>query len=83
MTEQTAKITLIKRTAPRCPGCIMQALQLDGEGISYETIDITDTPSAIDEYNLTAVPVLLIDKPNGERIRIDGFRPAEEVKALL
>lgn len=83
MAEQQAKITLIKRTVPRCPACQMTALQLDGEGIKYDVIDITEQPEAIEKYDLTGVPVLLIDKPDGERIRLDGFQPADKVKALL
>lgn len=61
----------------------MTALQMDGEGIEYEALDITEQPELIDEYNLTAVPVILVDKADGERVRLDGFQPAEKIKALL
>lgn len=77
------KLTLIKRTVPRCNACAIMAAQLDGEGIEYETIDITETPSAIEEFGLTAVPVMIIREEDGGLIRLTGMQPIDEIKALL
>lgn len=82
-TNRPTKVTLIKRSFPACPGCRMTQLQMDGEGIEYEALDITDQPHLIDEYNLSAVPVLLIEKPGEERVRLDGFQPADVIKSYL
>ena len=77
------KLTLIKRSAPNCPACNMMQAALEGEGIPHETIDITTNPDAIEAYNLTGVPVLLIEDDNGEHIRLTGFQPVEHIADLL
>lgn len=61
---------------------IMQA-QLDGEGIPHETIDISEQPDAVEKYNLTCVPVLIIEDDNGKHIRLTGLQPVERIAELM
>lgn len=77
------KLTLIKRSAPRCGSCEMMQAALEGEGIPHDIIDITTEPDAIEAYNLTGVPVLLIEDDAGEHIRLTGFQPVEHIADLL
>ena len=80
----TNKLTLIKRTDPICPACITMANILEGEEIPFDTIDITDAPEAIEEYDLTGVPVMIIRDNDGEITdRLVGVHPADAVKAKL
>jgi glutaredoxin len=83
MANNTAKLTLIKRSTPACPACNIMKAQLDGEGIEYETIDITHQPEKVSELNLTGVPVLMIERDNGSMVRLHGVQPIDEVKALI
>jgi glutaredoxin len=77
-----AKVTLIKRSSPICPGCIVMQTQLEGEGIPHEVIDITTTPEAIEDYGLTGVPVILVDN-DGELSRFDGMAPVDKIKEAM
>ncbi len=52
---------------------------LDGEGIEYSTIDLTEEPEAQDTYGVTGIPALVI---NGE-IKFTGVTPIEEITAAL
>lgn len=81
--NMTKKLTLIKRSTPLCPQCIMMQQALDNEKIPYESIDIAKEPEAIEKYNLSSVPVLLIEEENGEQIRLNGLQPVELVKTFL
>lgn len=78
-----AKLTLIKRSTPICPACNMMKAQLDGEGIPHDVIDITDTPEAIEQYDITGVPVLIIEREDESIVRMSGYVPVEDVKELL
>lgn len=80
----TKKLTLIKRTTPICPACMAMANMLDAEGVEYETIDITENPEAVEKYDLTGVPVMLIRGSDGEITdRLVGVHPVDAVKAKL
>jgi glutaredoxin len=78
-------VTLIKRSQPACPACNVMQAMLNGEGIEHETIDITDTPEAIEEYGLTSVPVTLVESSEAGRgtIRFIGVQPIEEIKEAI
>lgn len=78
-----AKLTLIKRSVPKCGGCEIMRAQLDGNNVPYETIDITEDPSAIETYNLSSVPMLIIEKDNGATVRLSGVQPVDHVMALM
>lgn len=77
------KLTLIKRSFPACPACNVMQAQLEGEGIPYDTIDITEEPDAVEKYDLTGVPVLIIDGDDGEHIRLTGLQPVERIAELM
>ena len=78
-----SKLTLVKRSQPICPACIAMQTALDGAGIPYDTIDITEQPDATERYDLTAVPVLLIDRDNGEQLRLTGVQPIDKITELM
>ena len=76
------KLTLIKRSIPMCPQCnVMQSI-LENEGIEFDTIDITKDTDAIEKYNLSSVPVILINDGVTE-IKLNGVQPIEVIKELL
>lgn len=72
------KLVLIKRSAPACPACITMQFALENANIPFDTIDITEKPEAIEEYNLASVPVILIDG-----VRLNGIQPIEIIKEFL
>ncbi|MEK4025292.1 glutaredoxin family protein [Sporosarcina sp. FSL W7-1283] len=78
----TNKLTLIKRSAPTCPQCITMQLALEDANIPFNTIDIAKEPEAIEKYDLSSVPVLLIDN-GGKTIKLNGVQPVEVIKEFL
>lgn len=84
MSNSTAnKLTLIKRSTPMCPDCIKMQLILENEGIPFDTIDIAVETDAVERYDLSSVPVLLIDGGEGRQIKLNGIQPVEVIKELL
>lgn len=77
-----AELTLIKRTTPACPACNAMQAQLDGEGIEYNVIDITEQPDFIETLGITSVPVLFIENSPGVK-QLNGMQPIEKIKELL
>lgn len=76
------KLTLIKRSTPMCPDCNKMQFILDMENIEYDVIDITVDTDAVEKYDLTSVPVMLINDDVSE-IKLIGVQPIEVVKELL
>lgn len=76
------KLTLIKRSTPMCPQCNTMQFILEGEGIPFDTIDIAQDTEAIEKYDLSSVPVLLVDS-DGTQIKLNGIHPIEVIKELL
>ena len=76
------KLTLIKRSTPICPNCNTMQFILDNEGIQYDIIDIAVDKDAIEKYDLTSVPVLLIDD-DGQQIKLNGIQPVDLIKEFL
>lgn len=77
------KVTLIKRSRPACPACNTLKAMLDGEGIEHTTVDITADKGAIDKYDVTSVPTLVIERDNGSTVRMYGVQPAEAIKEAI
>ena len=76
------KLTLIKRSTPICPMCNTMQFILEEEGIPFDTIDIAVDTDAIEKYNLSSVPVILIDSDEGQ-IKLNGVQQVEIIKELL
>lgn len=76
------KLTLIKRSNPICPQCNKMQNILEGEGIPFDTIDIAKDSDAIEKYNLSTVPVILIDSDEGQ-LKLNGIQPIEVIKEFL
>lgn len=76
------KLTLIKRSSPICPQCNIMQLVLEEEGIPFDTIDIATDTDAVEKYNLSGVPVILINDGDTE-VRLNGVQPIEVIKELL
>jgi glutaredoxin len=77
-----AKVTLIKRSSPVCPGCNIMKTMLDGEGIPHEVIDITTNPEAIEQFDLTAVPVIRVVTSH-DTVQFNGVTPIEVIKEAM
>lgn len=84
MTNPTKnKLTLIKRSTPMCPACNTMQFILESEGIPFDIIDIAVDTGAVEKYNLSSVPVLLIGEDGGSQIKLNGIQPVEVIKELL
>lgn len=81
--EYSNKLTLIKRSAPICPNCITMQLALEEANIPFDTIDIAKETDAVEKYELSSVPVLLIEDDSGNAIKLNGVQPVEVVKEFL
>lgn len=78
-----SKLTLIKRSIPACPNCTTMQLALENAGIPFTIIDIAKEPEAIEKYDLSSVPVMLIEDVDGKTIKLNGVQPVEAVKEFL
>ena len=76
------KLTLIKRSTPRCPACETMQFILQEEGVPFDTIDIAKDTDAVEKYGLSSVPVILIDSDEGQ-LRLNGVQPIEVIKEML
>ena len=76
------KLTLIKRSNPICPACNQMQFILEAEEIPFDTIDIAIDTDAVEKYNLSSVPVILISDGETE-VRLNGIQPVEVIKELL
>lgn len=79
----TNKLTLIKRSTPVCPACNTMQFILENESIPFDVIDIAEDMDAVEKYNLSSVPVLLINGDDGSQIKLNGIQPIEVIKELL
>lgn len=78
----TNKLTLIKRSTPICPQCNIMQLVLEEEGVEFDVIDIAIDTDAIEKYDLSSVPVILIQ--DGENtLKLNGIQPIQLIKELL
>lgn len=81
MNTPTAVVTVYTR--PACQQCRMTYLALDKKGISYETVDITISPEALEyiteELGYSQAPVLVVN--TDEENHWSGFRP-DKIDAL-
>ncbi len=77
------KVTLIKRSFPVCPACNVMQAALEGEEIHHEVIDITESPEAIKEYDLTGVPALIIEREGKGTVRLFGLQQINTIKEAL
>lgn len=77
------KLTLIKRSTPICPNCNTMQLMLKDANISFDEIDTAKDVEAIEKYDLSSVPVLLIHDDNGGCTRLNGIQPVEVIKEFL
>lgn len=83
MKSYTKKLTLIKRSAPMCPDCNTMQFILENEGIPFEVIDIAKDKGAVDKYDLSSVPVLLVHESEDDYIRLNGIQPPELIKEFM
>ena len=76
------KLILIKRSIPICPACNKMQFILEANEIPFDTIDISKDAEAIEKYDLSSVPVILVDG-GGTQIKLNGIQPVEVIKELL
>lgn len=81
--SNTNKLTLIKRSTPICPQCTVMQNMLEDAKISYDTIDIAQNPEAIEKYDISSVPVLLINDEDAGQIKLNGIQPVELIKEMM
>jgi thioredoxin 1 len=79
-----AIITIRKFSKPNCRPCAALAnyigdIDLFNAGATLVNIDITEQPEVIDQYGLTSVPVLVMERNGVEVGRIVGLVGTEEI----
>ncbi|MEM5009419.1 thioredoxin family protein [Niallia taxi] len=69
---------IIKLEQPNCRNCGYVAKFLESNGVSYQTIDVTEQPDKAVKYGIMSVPVtILLDESENELKRSIGFKPDE------
>jgi thioredoxin 1 len=79
-----AIITIRKFSKPNCRPCAALAnyigdIDLLNAGATLVNVDITEHPEVIDQYRLTSVPVLVMERNGVEVGRIVGLVGTEEI----
>jgi thioredoxin 1 len=79
-----AIITIKKFSKPSCRPCQALAnyigeIDLFNAGATLVNVDITEQPEVIDQYGLTSVPVLVMERNGVEVGRITGLVGTEEI----
>lgn len=69
--------TVTVYSKPACPQCTMTYRALDSQGVTYEVVDVTEKPAALEfvtnELGYMAAPVVVVDdEPENHW---SGFRP--------
>ena len=73
-------ITLRRFTAPWCAPCkmlapVIKSLEPHFPDVTFETIDIDESPELAHEYHVRSVPTVLILKDGAEVERLVGTNP--------
>ena len=67
-------------TKPSCPQCDATKRWLDKNGITYSTIDVTESAEDLsyikDELGYIGAPVVLVDDDEGGFTHWSGYRPS-------
>jgi glutaredoxin len=63
-------------TTPGCTNCSVLEKMLDGFGISYDVIDVTEKPEYLEKYPIFTAPGLVID----EKLEFTGIPKKKELK---
>jgi thioredoxin 1 len=79
-----AIITIKKFSRNDCRPCKALAnylgdMDLFGLGATLENIDIEEHPEVVEQYGLSSVPVLVMERSGVEVNRLIGLRPTEEI----
>jgi thioredoxin 1 len=77
-------VTMKKFSKPGCRPCAALSnyigdIDLFNAGATLVNIDITEQPEVIDQYGLTSVPVLVLERNGVEVGRIVGLVGTEEI----
>jgi thioredoxin 1 len=77
-------VTIKKFSKPSCRPCQVLSnyigeIDLFNAGATLVNIDITEQPEVIDQYGLTSVPVLVMERNGVEVGRIVGMVGTEEI----
>lgn len=74
--ETTARAT-VYTTGPQCVQCKMTYRELDRQGITYDVVNLVETPAArefiVEELGYTEAPVVIDN--HDEQHHWSGFRP--------
>lgn len=71
-------------TIPNCTGCTATKRWLDGRGVPFEVVDLTEDAESRERLTglgFTSAPVVEVDDPAGQE-RWSGFRP-DLLKAMF
>jgi thioredoxin-like negative regulator of GroEL len=79
-----AIITIKKFSRKDCRPCKALAnylgdMDLFGLGATLENVDIEEHPEVIEQYGLSSVPVMVLERSGVEVTRLIGLRPPEEI----
>ena len=77
---------IVMYTTATCASCAMVKKWLEMKGLKWEEVRVDEAPAkqqeAIDLSGSTTVPVTVIEKLNGVKDVIVGFKPAQLAEAV-
>lgn len=59
---------VIKFSSPTCGPCMVVETKLNKANIAHESIDVTQHPEVIEQYNIKTVPTVIRTDENGNEI---------------
>jgi thioredoxin 1 len=76
-------MTKVKRfTAAWCSPCralspLMEEIQKETPGVTYEVIDVDNDPDQVSQYGIRSIPVVIVEKNGVETSRFVGVQSKE------
>lgn len=64
-----------------CVPCSMVKKYLANEGVDFREINISEAPSAVEEFGIMSTPVTILMDEGEEVVRVKGFAP-DDLEAL-
>lgn len=74
--ESEKKLSITVYSKPRCPQCVATQRKLNGMGVPYESVDVSEALSFIRSLGYMQAPVVVVRDAKGAIVKHwSGFRP--------
>lgn len=76
LLESEKKLSITVYSKPRCPQCVATYRKLNGLGVEYESVDVSEALSFIQSLGYRQAPVVVVKDAEGAIVKHwSGFRP--------